>query len=75
MKETELKPCPFCGSKAEIKEGYSYYNKTVQAHCTQCNACMSKVPIDCLIYTKGKTVRFTKEQATQKTTNEWNRRV
>ena len=75
MKKTELKPCPFCGGKAEIKNGYVYYIKCVQAHCTECGAYMPKVPINHLIYTKGKSVRLTEEQAKMKTANEWNRRA
>ena len=75
MKATELKPCPFCGGKAEIKDGHLYAIKSVQAHCTQCNVAMPKVPIDHLMYTNGKQVRLTKDHAIMKTANEWNRRA
>lgn len=75
MKETELKPCPFCGGKAEIKKGKAYYIDAVYVHCTECGVTMPKVPINHLIYTRGKQVRLTEEQATMKTTNEWNKRV
>lgn len=75
MKETELKPCPFCGGKAEIRRGKIYLMDTVQAHCTECGASMPKVPINHLLYTQGKAVRLTEEQAMQKTANEWNRRA
>ena len=73
--ETELKPCPFCGGKAEIKYGNAYYIKCVQAHCTKCGVAMPKVPINHLIYTAGKEVRLTEEQAKEKTAREWNRRT
>lgn len=75
MNETELKPCPFCGGKAEIKRGYMYCVNSVQAHCTQCSVTMPKVPINHLFYTQGKEVRLTEEQAIMKTTNAWNRRA
>lgn len=74
MKETELKPCPFCGGKAEIKKCKAIYIDAVQAHCSKCGAKLPKVPINHLIYTCGKSVRLTEEHATMKATNEWNRR-
>ena len=75
MKAMELKPCPFCGGKAEIKNGNVYGVDSVQAYCTQCSVHMPRVPINHLFYTQGKEVRLTKEQAMQKTANEWNRRT
>lgn len=38
--EIQLKPCPFCGGKAEIKyvqSGWSYEN-TAYVRCTKCGA-------------------------------------
>ena len=75
MKETELKPCPFCGGKAERKRCKAYYIDADYAHCTKCGATMPKVPINHFFYTQGKEVRLTEEQAMQKTANEWNRRT
>ena len=71
----ELKPCPFCGGKAEIKEGNSYWVPCVYTHCTECGTTLRKVPVEHTIYTQGKQIRLTKEQAMQKTANEWNRRA
>lgn len=75
MKETELKPCPFCGGKAEIKRGKIYLDDYVQAHCTKCGASIPKTLIDHLVYICGKHVRFSEEHAIKKTTNDWNRRA
>lgn len=75
MIKTELKPCPFCGGKAEIRRGKIYLVDSVQAHCTECSVAMPKVPINHLLYTQGKEVRLTEEQAMQKTANAWNRRA
>lgn len=71
----ELKSCPFCGGKAEIKKGKEYYIDAVYAHCTKCGATMPKVPINNLFYTCGKNVTLTEEQAKMKTTNSWNTRT
>jgi Lar family restriction alleviation protein len=75
MTDNELKPCPFCKGKAEIKRGNAYYVPCVYAHCTECGATMPKVPINHLFYTQGKQVRLTEEQATMKAINAWNRRA
>jgi hypothetical protein len=37
MKPYELKPCPFCGGKAEI---YMMWDGVYRAHCTKCAATM-----------------------------------
>ena len=75
MKETELKPCPFCGGRAEIKRGKIYLDDYVQVHCTKCGASIPKTLIDHLAYICGKYVRFSEENAIKKTTNDWNRRA
>lgn len=39
MKNEELKPCPFCGSKAKLrKEGHREYAPTYSVECTKCLA-------------------------------------
>ena len=45
---TELKPCPFCGGKAEIRTGGNdgfHAPKLVFAQCTKCGAKTANVPI------------------------------
>lgn len=75
MKETELKPCPFCGGEAEIKKGKINLDDYVQVHCTKCGASIPKTLIDHLTYICGKQVRFSEENAIARVTNIWNRRA
>ena len=75
MQETELKPCPFCGGKAEIRRCRVYLDDALQAHCTQCSVSMPKEPINHLLYTEGKEIYVTEEMAIERTTKRWNRRA
>ena len=48
MKETELKPCPFCGGKAEIYkydpyDGYQGDCSLYRVHCTKCDASFERI--------------------------------
>ena len=77
MKETELKPCPFCGSSAEIKEGYVYMDKAIRERCTK--GCVSTKPIlidhPKITYNgKDESTRYTNDQAKDKAAEIWNRR-
>ncbi len=40
MTRTELKPCPFCGGKAEIWVEQWEKRRTYGASCTQCDVCL-----------------------------------
>lgn len=78
MKETELKPCPFCGGKAELKEGNVYLDRCIRARCK--NGCVSSKPI--LIDHPRMTAdgldestRYTEDQAKQEAAKIWNRRA
>lgn len=39
---SELKPCPFCGSKAEIEENSNIYSKAFRVKCTNIYQCAIK---------------------------------
>lgn len=77
MKETELKPCPFCGGKAEIRGQALYVTNSVCIHCTECKARSKIFPCNCrYVYFRGeKNVYISKEQATNMAIELWNRRV
>lgn len=77
MKETELKPCPFCGGDAEVREAYVYLDAAVLIRCSNCFVKTEKVLVN---HPKLKydgldeSTRYTKEQAIQKAAEVWNRR-
>lgn len=77
MKETELKPCPFCGGKAEIHYQPIYMDNGVCICCTECKARSKFFLCDCTYtYFHGeKNVYISKEQATNKAIELWNRRA
>lgn len=65
MKETELKPCPFCGSKNVSLEPYKA-RKGYEAN-IQCNG-------HCILYMS--TITYdTEEEAVEAVVNAWNRRA
>ena len=39
---TELKPCPFCGGYAELREVYEGRTETYAIHCCCCNIHVTK---------------------------------
>lgn len=77
MKEIELKPCPFCGGKAEIKTQPIYMDMGVCAFCTECKARSKFFPYDCnyTYYHGEKDVYVSQERATSDAINLWNRRA
>lgn len=74
----ELKPCPFCGGKAQLRDGHIYMAETVIAECTKCHVRLLPVFIDHPEMTVGgvdESTRYTKEQAFQVAQRNWNRRA
>lgn len=75
--QNKLKPCPFCGGKAEMHEQPLYTNKGVCVRCASCGTRSRFVLYDCeyLLYKGNEKVYVSKEQATNDVTENWNRRV
>ena len=76
----ELKPCPFCGGEAELKDGRVYVATTVRCKCKKCLASTEVVYIDhpSIDVNTGKlneNTRYTEWQAKQKAIDAWNRRA
>ena len=63
MKNPELKPCPFCGSKAELYEENIFSTKYSRVRCKKCYAETEKVCISLDYAANNRAVEL------------WNRRV
>lgn len=75
MKETELKPCPFCGGKAVLRETQLYLCEALQIHCKKCSVHTPKVIFNHLRYSDGEEIYVTQTMAVEEVTNRWNRRA
>ena len=74
---TELKPCPFCGGKAKVKENHIYTEAGLCVHCPECNVHTMTTLYDCTYqYYHGQRDMFiTREMAEKASVDLWNRRV
>ncbi|MBE6537958.1 MAG: hypothetical protein E7671_00645 [Ruminococcaceae bacterium] len=81
MKETELKPCPFCGGEGEIVNCHVYLDDAIRVRCRSCHVVTHAVLIDHPAYTEksggelDESTRYTKEQAAAVAASMWNRRA
>lgn len=80
MEEIELKPCPFCGGKAEYKINKNYEWGTTHGwqFGIKCTNCMMELPMRDFVVTvnlesNGK-IAFDKDDR-KKATDMWNRRT
>ena len=67
----ELKPCPFCGGKAALREQPIYIYTAIYAHCTCCKARVMESFSDA---PNIDGVTLGREKATEKAIEAWNRR-
>ena len=76
-KQIELKPCPFCGGKAEIHYQQMHISNSVIIRCVKCGTRSKFIPYDCdyQFYNGEKNVYVSKERAMSDAINLWNRRV
>ena len=75
MEHNELKPCPFCGGKAVIRETKIYLTEAIQIHCEKCSVHTPKAPFNHLRYYDGEEIQMTREMAAQEVIEKWNRRA
>lgn len=78
MTAPTLKPCPFCGGEAELKEARSYVTNGWRIMCKKCRIGTLPVWIDLPLLTgKGldESTRYTSEQVVAITVEKWNRRI
>lgn len=75
MKETELKPCPFCGGKAELNKTKLYLCDAMQIHCKKCSVHTPKEVFNHLYYSEGEQIYITQTMAIERVVKRWNRRA
>ena len=78
MATFDLKPCPFCGGEAELRDGHIYMDDTKIVICTKCHVRTSPVIVNHPSFTANgldESTRYTAEQAAQIACQKWNRRV
>lgn len=74
MDETELKPCPFCGGEAEIKEDSDTYFFRAWCECKKCHIQTRQWRV----YTKKHDEKITSmliDDCKRKLTEHWNNRT
>ena len=75
MKLNKLKPGPFCGGEADIRECKAYLDDAVRVICRGCSVATPKVLANHLAFVNGEEVYITKDHAIRKAIVAWNRRA
>lgn len=75
----ELKPCPFCGGVAELREVHAYLTEGWRVQCESCKNCTMPTWIDQPLMngtgSPDESTRYTSDQAAQIAAEKWNRRI
>lgn len=75
--QSDLKPCPFCGGEAELRDGFAYLDTTKYVTCKNCHTRTIAVLINHPSFNANgldESTRYTPQQAEQKVRDMWNRR-
>jgi hypothetical protein len=78
MDEIKLKPCPFCGGEAQIKDTHVYMDEAIKIYCSRCACSIFPVLINHPRLTArglNESTRYTREQAINEAAKKWNRRT
>lgn len=82
MDKLRLKPCPFCGAPAELRECRTYCTTGWQVRCVKCKVKTEGVYINLPATKPGvngpfldESTRYTSDQAADLAARTWNRRV
>ncbi len=74
----EIKPCPFCGGKADVRHGNLYMDETYRVECSACLAMTRRYMVNHpQIRSDGsrdENTRYTAREAIEKAVEAWNRR-
>lgn len=75
----DLKPCPFCGGKADIKHGTIFMDETYMVRCETCFCMTNRFFVNnASLLPDGKPnpkTKYTALQAINKAVESWNRRA
>lgn len=75
-KAPKLKPCPFCGGAAQLKECELWGSTGYTVECSKCLCNSDRIFVTTYLFFHGKrNVSITEEKAKQLVIGSWNRRA
>ena len=75
--KAELEPCPFCGGKSVMMECKVFLDDGIMVMCSRCKTRQAITLINhqrLMADGMDESTRYTREQAIEKASREWNRR-